>query len=827
MHAPISLKHILLVGVLVAAGLLRLYALDASSLWSDEGNTWALLAHDFAQIARAAAADIHPPGYYWLLKVWSGMVGARAWAMRSLSALLGVLLVYGIYRIGHDFAPRVQGAGSDPSRALYGLLAALVAALHPLHVYYSQEARMYMLLTLAGALLFWALLALIRSERASVHGVEPQQRQERDQNKADGNRTRGSWLPALLFTLAGVAGLWTHYSFPILLAAAGLVYLLHWCGQVMHVRETTRPTSQQTDGVGGTRSVLHNLLRFGLCNGLILLAFWPWLPTAVTQVRNWPKGGETVPLLEGLRLTLHTLTFGPLRNVTDPQPVWLILGGLLPLTGALALYRLWRAERTSPSPNDIQPLLLIALLTWLLAPVLLMFGLGLFSDAFLKFLLAAAPAWCLLVAAVPYLFAPGTGRILSATVVGAAAAVLAVATLPGYYTDPAARDNYAGVARYLAARDSDSAADLVVLNAPGQRDVWSYYDPGLPVLALPRQRPPDPQQTESLLAAETHGRDRLFALFWATDESDPQGIVESWLDRHAFKGLESWQGNVRFVTYNMPGQLECRALEPTPVFDARIALVEQCQPAFPQRAAAGDVALVGLRWRGLEPLAARYKVTVQLLDARNQVVAQRDGEPGGGSAPTSEWRPGVVVTDNHGIPIPPGTPPDRYRLIAALYDPTTGARLTVAGSGHVELGAIQVVRPASPLPPAVWPIMHRTDARLGPVWLVGYDVHRKGYAHAPETPVQTGDVIHYTLFWQAPDPLPPDWPADLHFTLHLGEQTLTAPLAGGAYPTAEWQGGEFIRGEFDVHYADPVQRAVLRVADGRHNLRLPLRGSHE
>ena len=58
------LYRIGVLAVLLLAIFLRFYALDQSSLWSDEGNTWAMLDRDFATIAQAAAADIHPPGYY-------------------------------------------------------------------------------------------------------------------------------------------------------------------------------------------------------------------------------------------------------------------------------------------------------------------------------------------------------------------------------------------------------------------------------------------------------------------------------------------------------------------------------------------------------------------------------------------------------------------------------------------------------------------------------------------------------------------------------------------------------------------------------------------
>ncbi len=95
-----TLYWLALLAILLAAAFLRFYRLDASSLWSDEGNTWAMLGRSYGEIAQAAAADIHPPGYYWLLKLWSSIFGTSAWAMRSFSAVAGVLLVLVVERIG-------------------------------------------------------------------------------------------------------------------------------------------------------------------------------------------------------------------------------------------------------------------------------------------------------------------------------------------------------------------------------------------------------------------------------------------------------------------------------------------------------------------------------------------------------------------------------------------------------------------------------------------------------------------------------------------------------------------------------------------------------
>jgi mannosyltransferase len=360
----------------------------------------------------------------------------------------------------------------------------------------------------------------------------------------------------------------------------------------------------------------------------------------------------------------------------------------------------------------------------------------------------------------------GRLRLLLVTGIVVGSVVLALLTLPAYYADSTARDNYKGVAEYLAAV-GDPQHDLVLLNAPGQADVWRYYDPGLPLVALPEQRPADRDQTITALGAASADRRTIYALFWATDESDPQRIVESWLDQNAFKGLESWQGNLRFVSYTRADDLRCT--ERTPLnFGEQLALVGECEPQPAQQVVAGEAALVRLLWSALRPIAQRYKVSVQLLDERNQVIAQHDSEPAGGSRPTTTWRVGETVEDNHGLAVPVGVPPGVYRLIATVYDAESGARLAHSEGDSVELGTVEVTRATQPFPADLLPVQQRIDRMLGPLTLIGADVYKKGFGHAPMTPVNAGDLLHITLYWQAPDPLPADWPGDLRVTLETG-----------------------------------------------------------
>ena len=773
LHPPNKIQATELLGtvllslILLVAVVLRVYHIGHSSLWSDEGNTWALLSRSFTQIARDAAADIHPPGYYWLLKVWSMVFGTSAVGMRSFSALLGVLLVYILYQI----ARQVQPHRHRSQISWIALLTAWLAAINPFHIYYSQEARMYMLLTVAATGLTWALLTYQR---------------------AAGN-SPVAWRALAGYVAAGVVGLWIHYTFPMVLLAVGLGYGL---GYVVECSLRAIPGLHAS---GGTWSKLRQIFNFIGANLLIVLLYLPWLPTALARVFAWPASDASTSLRAGIVLTAQTLLAGPLQDSLNWHWPWLLSALILPLLGILALRR--------------QPGHWMLTLWWVL-PILLMFGAGLFSDAFLKFLLTASPAWLLLCAAAIMLIPWRSIRSIAGGLLASGGMLLALQTLPNYYTDVNARDNYAGIARYIEAV-ADPADDLVLLNAPGQQEVWAYYDPGIPVLALPQQRPPDPDTTIDLLSTTTAGKKTIYALFWATDEADPTRIVERWLDQNAFKGIEPWQGNLRFVTYTFAEEMACAAADSLTVWEGLIELQAICRTVQVATvtdfaATTGDVLSVGLHWQAIAPVDSRYKVTLQLLDTRNQVVAQRDSEPVGGSRPTDTWEPNQTIVDQHGLPIPIGTPPGNYRLILALYDPDIGTRLTVAGQNYMELGTVDVQRPEQPFPADLIEVQQRVNRLVAPLTLVGYSAHRKGMAHAPDTPLVPGDLVEFTLVWQAPNPLPPSWPEEqMQIRLELGAETRTFQPAGDSFPIHRWRAGEVIQYKIDIPYDGSSSRPRL------------------
>lgn len=97
----------------------------------------------------------------------------------------------------------------------------------------------------------------------------------------------------------------------------------------------------------------------------------------------------------------------------------------------------------------------------------------------------------------------------------------------------------------------------------------------------------------------------------------------------------------------------------------------------PERVRAGETVTLTLTWRALAEMPVAYKVFTQVLNqSQDGVVAQRDGEPQDGTAPTTGWLPGEVIEDRYRIAIPADTAAGAYPVQVGLYDPRSGDRLT-------------------------------------------------------------------------------------------------------------------------------------------------------
>jgi len=127
----------------------RLRHIGRANLWLDEVVGVMLARRTVPEILDNVSRSPHGPAYYLLLKGWTTIFGDGAGAARALSAAAGAVVVYLVFRIGARLAGDEPGATHGDARRVAPLagLAALLTALSPVQLYFSQEARFHMVAT--------------------------------------------------------------------------------------------------------------------------------------------------------------------------------------------------------------------------------------------------------------------------------------------------------------------------------------------------------------------------------------------------------------------------------------------------------------------------------------------------------------------------------------------------------------------------------------------------------------------------------------------------------------------------------------------------------
>jgi hypothetical protein len=396
-------------------------------------------------------------------------------------------------------------------------------------------------------------------------------------------------------------------------------------------------------------------------------------------------------------------------------------------------------------------------------------------------------------------------------------------SLVGLYTDETFfRDDYRGAVAYIEA--TAAPQDAIVINAPAQIETVDYYYQGdLSEYPLPKERPLNEARTERALQEIIAQHRRIYGIFWATRESDPQGFVEGWLDRRCYKAMDSWFGNIRLVVYAVPQESAKGIQERTDhLLGGKVRL--RGYTLLTPQPESGEIVQLSLFWEALMPLEARYKVFLHLVDKRGNIVAQRDTEPGGGRRLTTDWEVGEVITDNHGILIPAGTVPGVHQLRAGLYDLADGTRLPLqGGETAVDLGRISVSVPAAPPPESALDMQHgispREEAWWGPLRLLGYSLYRLGREHEGEPEVlRPAQMAKLTLFWTREN----EGTAPRQMVLSLRRKNhavweMDLQITGGTFPPGEWREAEKVR---DVH-----RFSVPAIPSGAYDLTLCPQGN--
>jgi len=185
-------KKILL--VFFFAFLIRLIALN-QSLWLDEAVTAkVVMNYGFTEIvSKFSPTDFHPPLYYLFMKLWTNLFGYSEVALRFPSIIFSLLTGYFIYKIASLF-----------HGSIVKLWPVVFFLFNPLIVYYSQEARMYMMATFLLTISLYYLIKMLLNQKSKIKSQK---------------------LDVLFFGISIFFAFWTFYG-SVFLIVTMLLYLL-------------------------------------------------------------------------------------------------------------------------------------------------------------------------------------------------------------------------------------------------------------------------------------------------------------------------------------------------------------------------------------------------------------------------------------------------------------------------------------------------------------------------------------------------------------------------------------------------------------------------
>lgn len=207
-----------------------LFTITKSSVWFDEAFGAYLIRFDFWDIARYTAADVHPPLYYWLLKLWSLLFGNSELALRSMSVLFGcITIVIGYLLIRKLFNQKAA------------MFAMLFMILSPMFIRYSQEMRMYTMVAAIALAATYALIIAVDSKKK---------------------------MPWIIYGILLGLGMLTHYFIAV-------IWIAHWLWRADSVRRTVNE-NKFIKTFFSKQWILSHVLA--------LVVFGAWLPFFVTQL---------------------------------------------------------------------------------------------------------------------------------------------------------------------------------------------------------------------------------------------------------------------------------------------------------------------------------------------------------------------------------------------------------------------------------------------------------------------------------------------------------------------------------------------------------------
>ena len=520
-----SVQTILVVSaLLILGGALRFYRLSGRSLWLDEILVW-----DFsggtsigAVVRRLSAVPSLMPLHFVISWIIRRFGDSEIW-LRLVPAVAGTLSVPAMFLLARDLFGRRTA-----------VIAALLVAVAPFLIWYSQENAAYSMLT---------LLTIVQMQLAYLAV------------------TRSRLIYWLGFSIVTLVSLYNDY-FALLATAAAFAFI----GLVLARRVLSPHPALPQRG----REILA-----GVGSGLIvLLGYLPWLPILRTFLHHQEYGLSR---------------FSPSHHATmaEVQSYLAIFGlegvVLILFVAGLVVAALWTVRR--------KPEAVLLTVLWLVLPVAAFFyslrgGLVTLWPRYLIFVL---PAALLLVALAIDEVSTWLGRIAGrrstlisglATIAGVTVVLIQVVpSLAASYQLP--KDDWRGAAAFV---ESNSSPDSVVIDV-GNDSYWvqeamGYYlhhQPS-PILHVDAGQPLDPSLVSRL--ESSHGTVWVaFVTDDAPDDFRKQNLIAAAIDNHVNR-VTTTGVDIRRFTGVAVVRLQRQDLSPTDQARALLGWSLQFQPSL-------------------------------------------------------------------------------------------------------------------------------------------------------------------------------------------------------------------------------------------------------
>ena len=159
-------ENYLLIAIVILATALRVYHIDFQSIWLDEIHTMneanpKIPLKELYNVIMAG--EQMPPLYFYSLYFLFKIFGYTTLVARVYSAIVGIVSVFSIYLLGKEMINKKAG-----------LFAALLLSVNSFHLYYSQDARPYMLFFLFTTFSFYNLIKFLKlpsKKNALYYGI--------------------------------------------------------------------------------------------------------------------------------------------------------------------------------------------------------------------------------------------------------------------------------------------------------------------------------------------------------------------------------------------------------------------------------------------------------------------------------------------------------------------------------------------------------------------------------------------------------------------------------------------------------------------------------